>query len=95
MSTEQEYLHSWRDLRYRESVFWFFVLSYVPGMLLMIAVINAFGHDTPEHIGAYFSAVWLTGFGGAGLYRQNFRCPRCVSFSFAGSSCSSLTLGTA
>jgi hypothetical protein len=82
MSSDQEYLQSWRDLRGRERLFWFFVLNYVPGVLLIIAVINAFGHDSPEHIGACLTAVWLTGFGGAGLYRQNFCCPRCRQFFF-------------
>jgi hypothetical protein len=82
MSTEQDYLHSWRDLRCREGVFWFFVVSYVPGVLLIIAAINKFGRDIPEHIGLYFSAAWLAGFGGASLYRQNFRCPRCRQFFF-------------
>jgi hypothetical protein len=84
MSSDQEYLQSWRDLRGRERLFWFFVPSYVPGVLLIIAVINAFGREVPEHIGTYFSAAWLAGFGGAGIYRQsyrqNFRCPRCRQF---------------
>jgi hypothetical protein len=82
MSSDQEYLQSWRDLRGRERLFWFFVLGYVPAVLLIIAVINVFGREISEHIGAYFSAAWLAGFGGASLYRQNFRCPRCHQFFF-------------
>src|SRR5262252_5528805 len=82
MWADPQYLTSWRDLRRRELLFWFFVLSYVPGILLIIVVVNAFDHDAPEHIGIYFSAAWLTGFVGTSLYRQNFRCPRCHRFFF-------------
>jgi hypothetical protein len=82
MWTDPRFLSSWRDLRRRELLFWFFVLSYIPGMLLIIAAVNAIGRDLPDHIGAYFSVVWLTGFGGASLYYQNFRCPRCNRFFF-------------
>jgi hypothetical protein len=70
------------NLRRRELLFWFFVLSYVPGMLLIIAVVDVIGRDLPQHIGAYFSAAWLAGFGVASLYHQNFCCPRCHRFFF-------------
>jgi len=82
MWTDPRFLSSWRDLRRRELLFWFFVLSYIPGMLLIIAAVNAIGSDLPKHIGAYFSVAWLAGFGGASLYYQNFRCPRCHQFFF-------------
>jgi hypothetical protein len=82
MWADPKYLRAWRDLRRRELLFWFFVLSYVPGILLIIVVVNVFEHDAPEHIGIYFSAAWLTGFVGTSLYRQNFRCPRCHQFFF-------------
>jgi hypothetical protein len=82
MRTNLKYLRSWRDLRRREFLFWFFVLSYVPGILLIIVIADVFRHDVPEHIGMYFSVVWLTGFVAASLYRQNFRCPRCHHFFF-------------
>src|SRR5262249_8816957 len=62
--------------------FWFFVLSYVPGILFIIVVVNVLDYDAPEHIGIYFSAAWLAGFVGTSLYRQNFRCPRCHQFFF-------------
>jgi hypothetical protein len=57
MWTNPQYLRSWRDLRRRELLFWLFVLSYVPGMLLIIAAVDVIGRDLPAHIGAYFSAV--------------------------------------
>ena len=79
---DPEYLQSWRDLRRREFLLWFFVLSYVPGILLIIIIINAFDHGALEHLGVYFSVAWLAGFVGASLYRQNFRCPRCHHFFF-------------
>ncbi len=82
MWTDPKYVRGWQDLRCREAVFWFFVLSYVPGILLIIPLVNVFNHDVPEHIGTYFSAAWLAGFTGAGIYRQNFRCPRCHHFFF-------------
>ena len=82
MWTDPEYLRSWRDLRRREFLFWFFVLSYVPGILLIIIIINAFDDGALEHLGLYFSVAWLAGFVGASLYRQNFRCPRCHHFFF-------------
>ena len=50
MWSDPQYLHSWRDLRRRELLFWFFVLSYVPGMLLIIAAVDVIGRDLPEHI---------------------------------------------
>ena len=40
MWADPNYLRSWRDLRRREFLFWFFVLSYVPGILLIIVVVN-------------------------------------------------------
>src|SRR6516165_10426558 len=83
MWADPKYLRAWRDLRRRELLFWFFVLSYVPGILLIIVVVNVFEHDAPEHIGIYFSAAWLAGFVGTSLYRQNFRCPRCHQLFFS------------
>ena len=82
MWADPNYPRSWRDLRRRELLYWFFVLSYVPGILLIIVVVNVLEHEAPEHIGIYFSAAWLTGFVGTSLYRQNFRCPRCRRFFF-------------
>lgn len=84
MSLDPEYLPSWRDLRRRERLFWFFVLSYVyvPGILLITALTVLVDPSTVENVGAYFSVVWLAGFAGASLYRQNFRCPRCQHFFF-------------
>jgi hypothetical protein len=82
MCADPEYLRSWRDLRRRELLFWFLVLSYVSGFLLIIVAVNVFNHDVPEHLGIYFSGVWLAGFVGASRYRQNFRCPRCHHFFF-------------
>jgi hypothetical protein len=78
---DPEYLRSWRDLRRRELLFWFFVLSYVPGFLLIIFAVN-FNHNLPENLGIYFSGAWLVAFVGASLYRQKFRCPRCHHFFF-------------
>jgi hypothetical protein len=57
MRTDSEYSRSWRDLRRREFLFWFFVLSYVPGILLVIVLLNTFEPDLPEHLGVYFSFV--------------------------------------
>ena len=82
MWADPQYLTSWRDLRRRELLFWFFVLSYVPGILLIVIVVNVFEHDLPEHMGMYFSAAWLAGFAWTNFYRQNFRCPRCHQFFF-------------
>ena len=82
MWADPRYLTSWRDLRRRHLLFWFFVLSYVPRILLIIVVVNVFEHDLPEHIGMYFSAAWLAGFAGTSFYRQSFRCPRCHQFFF-------------
>ena len=82
MWTAPEYAQSWGDLRCRELLFWFFVLSYVPGMLLIIVLLNDFHSAVPKHLGAYFSVVWLAGFAGASFYRQSFRCPRCGQLFF-------------
>ena len=82
MWTDPEYLRSWRDLRRREFLFWFFVLSYVPGILLIIVIVGTFDYALPEHLGVYFSIAWLAGFVGTGLYRQSFRCPRCHHYFF-------------
>ena len=82
MWVDPEYLQSWRDLRRREFLFWFFVLSYIPGILFIIVVVDRFNNDLLDHIGTYFSSAWLVGFGSASLYRQNFRCPRCHRFFF-------------
>ena len=82
MGVHPEYLRSWRDLRGREFLFWFVVLSYIPGILLLIVLVDRFDTELPYHIGIYFSAGWLVGFAGTSLYRQNFRCPRCHQFFF-------------
>jgi hypothetical protein len=82
MWADPNYLRSRRDLHRRELLFWFFVLSYVPGILLIIVVVNLFDHDALEHMGIYFSGAWLAGFVGTGLYRQKFRCPRYRRFFF-------------
>jgi hypothetical protein len=76
MWNDPEYLQAWRGLRRCEVLFWFFVLSYVPGRLLVIVAANVFDQDVPEHTGAFFSGAWLAGFVGSGLYLQSFRCPR-------------------
>jgi hypothetical protein len=82
MWTASEYPQSWGDLSCREILFWFFVLSYVPGMLLIIVLVNDFPLSVPEHLGTYFSVAWLAGFAGASFYRQSFRCPRCGQLFF-------------
>jgi hypothetical protein len=82
MRVDQEYLRSWRDFRRREFLFWFFVLTYVPGMVFIIVLMVSFDSDVLYRIGTFFSAAWLVGFAGASLYRQNFRCPRCHEFFF-------------
>jgi len=76
MWTAPAYQRRWDDLRRRDLLFWFFVLSYVPGMLLIIVLVNDFYLFVPEHLGTYFSVTWLAGFAGASFYRQSFRCPR-------------------
>jgi hypothetical protein len=82
MWTDPGYPRAWRDLRRREFLFWFFVLSYLPGILLIIVISTAFGRDAPKHSGMYFSVAWLAAFVVASLYHQNFRCPRCRHFFF-------------
>ena len=62
MRTDSDYSRSWHDLRRREFLYWFFVLSYVPGILLVIVLLNAFEPHLPEHLGVYFSIIWLAGF---------------------------------
>jgi hypothetical protein len=82
MWAASEYPQSWGDLSCREILFWFFVLSYVLGTLLIIVLVNDFPLSVPEHLGTYFSVAWLAGFAGASFYRQSFRCPRCGQFFF-------------
>jgi hypothetical protein len=82
MWTAPGYSQSWGDLRCRELLFWFFVLSYVPGMVLTIVLVNEFPRSVPDRLGTYFSVVWLAGFAGASFYRQSFRCPRCGELFF-------------
>ncbi len=40
MCADPEYLRSWRDLRRRELLFWFLVLSYVSGSLLIRSLVG-------------------------------------------------------
>jgi len=82
MWTAPGYPRSWGDLRRRDLLFWFFVLSYVPGMVLIIVLVNDVHRSVPEHLGTYFSVAWLAGFAGASFYRQSFRCPRCGQLFF-------------
>jgi len=58
------------------------VLSYVPGIAIIIVLMDRFGSDVLDRIGTYFSAAWLVGFAGASFYRQHFHCPRCHKFFF-------------
>src|SRR5262249_4573163 len=55
---------------------------YVPGIAIIIVLMDRFGSDVLDRIGTYFSAVWLVGFAGASFYRQHFHCPRCHKFFF-------------
>ena len=82
LKRKRQIIQAHRRVSDRELLFWFFVLSYIPGILLIIVIVNVFEHDVPEHIGMYFSGAWLAGFAGASFYRQNFRCPRCHQFFF-------------
>ena len=82
MWTAPGYPRGWGDLRCRDLLFWFVVLSYVPGMLLIIVLVNDFPLSVPEHLGTYFTVAWLAGFAGASFYRQSFRCPRCGQLFF-------------
>ena len=79
---DSEYLRSWRDLRRREVLFWLVVLSYVPGILLIIWIVNEIRDDVPEHMFAFLSAAWIAAFVAAAAYRQRFRCPRCGQLLF-------------
>ena len=95
MWADPQYLTSWRDLRRREFLFWFFVLSYVPGILLIIVIVNVFEHDLPEHIGMYFSGAWLAGFAGASFIVRIFAVRGVTSFSFVVSCLSTHSLEAA
>src|SRR5262245_1032075 len=77
MWADPTYFRSRCYLRRRDCLFWFFVLSYILDILLIIFVVNVFDPDVPEQLGIYFSAARLVGFLGTSLYRQNFRWPRC------------------
>jgi hypothetical protein len=82
MWTALRYPRRWGELPCHELLFWFFVLSYVPGMLLIIVLVNDFHPFVPEHLGTYFSVAWLAGFAGASFYRRRLRCPNCGRLFF-------------
>ena len=79
---DSEYLRSWRDLRRREVLFWLVVLSYAPGILLIIWIMTEIHDDVHEHMFAFLSAAWIAAFVAAAAYRQRFRCPRCGQLFF-------------
>jgi hypothetical protein len=81
MWTAPGYPRSWGDLRCRDLLFWFFVLSYVPGMLLIIVLVNDFHRSVPEHLGTYFSVAWLTGFAGGSEPRSSLSPKACAASS--------------
>ena len=76
------YVRSWADLRRREVMFWLVVLSYVPGLWLVIIIINMVRSDLPEHMLTYLSVLWLAAYVLVVRYRKNFRCPRCHHLFF-------------
>ena len=82
MCTAPGYPRSWGDLRCRDLLFWFFVLSYVPGMLLIIVLVNDFHRSVPEHLGTYFSVAWLAGFAGAAAPISNVNASACNRAGF-------------
>src|SRR5262249_50282606 len=54
MRVDSEYLRSWRDLRRREFLLWFFVLSYVPSIAIIIVLMDRFGSDVLDRIATFF-----------------------------------------
>jgi hypothetical protein len=65
-------------------LFWLVILSYLPGMLVIMLVVNRVRDDVPEHMLAYLSVAWLAAFLLASSYRRRFRCPRCHELFFRG-----------
>src|SRR5262249_7899823 len=88
---DSEYLRSWRDLRRREFLFWFFVLSYVPSIAIIIVHMDRFGSDVLDRIATFFP---LPGWSDlpAQVFIVRISAVRVVTnFSFGGSSCLSHT----
>jgi hypothetical protein len=82
--TASNYARSWRDLRRRQYLFWIIVLSFLPAMLLSLAIINLLRNDAPEYFGAAIGAVWLAAYVAADFHLHHFRCPRCHGLFSAG-----------
>jgi hypothetical protein len=81
-----EYEHAWAALRRRNFVVRLVVLSFLPGIALLILVTNCAYGDVPDHFGSWVGGSWLTAFFCAFIYRRSFRCPRCREPFFARSS---------
>jgi hypothetical protein len=71
------YEQSWNDLRRRGRLVWLIAASFVPGVLVLIAVESVLFDDVPEHFGRWVGSGWLAAFYMATVYRRGFRCPRC------------------
>jgi hypothetical protein len=72
-----EYEHAWAALRRRNFVVRLVVLSFLPGIALLILVTNCAYGDVPDHFGSWVGGSWLTALFCAFIYQRSFRCPRC------------------
>jgi hypothetical protein len=81
-----DYEQSWNDLRRRGRLVWLIAASFVPVVLVLIAVESVFFDDVPEYFGRWVGGSWIAALCCACVYRRGFRCPRCRAHFFDRSS---------
>jgi hypothetical protein len=69
----RKYEQAWRDLRRRDMLFRIVALSFVPGVLVIMAGFNAMYGDVPRHFGRLVGGGWIVAFFVVGTYRRRFR----------------------
>ena len=86
MLTSDEYERAWTDLRRRTLVTRLVALSFLPGVVTLIVLMNGAYGDVPEQFGRWVGGTWFAAFFSACVYRRGFRCPRCRDHFFDRSS---------
>jgi hypothetical protein len=75
------YQANWQDLRRRQLLVWLIVLSYIPGVLLLSFMLDAWAFNWVRAVVP--AGLWMAALGAAALYLRGFPCPRCRGPFFA------------
>ena len=82
MNSKPDYSAAWRDLRKRRLLVWALFLGFIPGVVALCFLVDAFlpgtiGNKQGESVCMGIGALWMLAFFIAAMRASFFRCPRC------------------